>query len=246
MPDPADHVRGHARGSCRSGRRRSRAAWPAAAASGVSSAAAVTLGGDLVDQRQLVDEPRVDPRWPSKISSGVAPARIASITTLEPAVVRRPDLLEQRGLVEVRPTPGASRTTASLLLQGAQRLLQRLGEVAADRHRLADRLHVRGQRGVGGRELLEGEPRHLHHDVVERRLEGRRRLLGDVVGDLVEGVADRRPWRRSWRSGSRSPWRPARWSGRPAGSSRSRSSGRRPGRPRTGCCSRRCPRRPRG
>ncbi len=60
---------------------------------------------------------------------------------------------------------------AALRLQRAQRLLQRLGEVAADRHRLADGLHRRGQRRVGAGELLEREPRHLHHDVVERRLE---------------------------------------------------------------------------
>ena len=79
---------------------------------------------------------------------------------------------------------------AALLLQRAQRLLERLGEVAADGHGLADRLHGGGQGGVGGRELLEGEPRHLDHDVVEGRLEGGRGLLGDVVGDLVQGVAD--------------------------------------------------------
>ncbi len=40
-------------------------------------------------------------------------------------------------------------------------------------------------------ELLEREPRHLDHDVVERRLEAGRRLARDVVGDLVERVADR-------------------------------------------------------
>ncbi|CAA9297816.1 MAG: hypothetical protein AVDCRST_MAG61-722, partial [uncultured Friedmanniella sp.] len=50
-------------------------------------------------------------------------------------------------------------------LEAAQRLLERLGEVAADRHRLADRLHVGGEHRVGGRELLKGEPRDLHHDV---------------------------------------------------------------------------------
>ena len=72
------------------------------------------------------------------------------------------------------------------------RLAERLGEVAAQGHRLADRLHGRGQRVVGRRELLEREPRDLDDDVVERRLEGRRRrAAGDVVRDLVERVADR-------------------------------------------------------
>ena len=44
-----------------------------------------------------------------------------------------------------------------------------------ERHRLADRLHGRGQGVVGGRELLEREPRHLDDDVVERGLEARGR-----------------------------------------------------------------------
>ena len=160
--------------------------------SGVSSAAAVDLGGDLVDQQQLVDEPGVDRGGlEDLLGRGAGADRVHHV--LEPAVVRDAGLLEQRLLVELHPllVPVERRVLA---LQGAQRLLQRLGEVAADRHRLADRLHVGGQRGVGGRELLEREPRHLHHDVVERRLEAGRRALpsgGDVVGDLVEGVADR-------------------------------------------------------
>jgi hypothetical protein len=44
---------------------------------------------------------------------------------------------------------------------------------------------------VGLREFLEGEARHLGHHVVDRRLEGSRsRAAGDVVLELVEGVAD--------------------------------------------------------
>ena len=69
-------------------------------------------------------------------------------------------------------------------------LLEGLGEVASDRHGLADALHRRGQRRVRGGELLEGEPRHLDHDVVHGRLEAGRCHAGDVVGDLVQGVAD--------------------------------------------------------
>ena len=72
----------------------------------------------------------------------------------------------------------------------AQRLAERLAERAADRHRLADRLHLRGQPLVGAGELLEREPRHLHDDVVERRLEAGRRGLREVVRDLVQRVAD--------------------------------------------------------
>ena len=76
-------------------------------------------------------------------------------------------------------------------LQPAQRLLQRFLEAAADRHHFADRLHLRRQARIGGRELLEREARDLGDDVVDRRLERRRRLAtGDLVAQLVQRVAD--------------------------------------------------------
>jgi len=152
-------------------------------------------GGDLVDEEELVDEPRVDPRRVEDLLRGGAGAD-REHHLLEPAVVRDLHLLEEARL-GLDTLAGARYSTSGreverrgLVLQAPQRLVERLGEVAADRHRLADRLHVRGQRRVGGWELLEREPRHLHDDVVERRLEGRRGLLRDVVGDLVERVAD--------------------------------------------------------
>src|SRR5207302_9350825 len=43
----------------------------------------------------------------------------------------------------------------------------------------------------GSGELLEGPAGHLGHDVVDGGLEAGRRLLGDVVADLVQGVAHR-------------------------------------------------------
>ncbi|MCU1599744.1 MAG: carbamoyl-phosphate synthase, large subunit, partial [Frankiales bacterium] len=106
---------------------------------------------------------------------------------LDAAVVRARDLLEQGRLVARVAGP---REGGLLALQRAHRLAERLGEVATDRHRLADRLHVGRQGRVGVGELLEREPRHLDHHVVQRGLEAGRRLLGDVVGDLVQGVAD--------------------------------------------------------
>ncbi len=105
--------------------------------------------------------------------SALAPARIAC--TARPS---RPScgrarlgqqlgdgrLVDLAGQVERRPR----------ILQAAQRLAQRLGEVAADGHRLADALHVSGQCAVGRGELLEREPRHLDHDVVQGRFEAGR------------------------------------------------------------------------
>ena len=60
-------------------------------------------------------------------------------------------------------------------LARAHRLGERLLEGAADRHGLPHRLHVGRQLGVGAGELLEREARPLDDDVVDRRLEARRR-----------------------------------------------------------------------
>ena len=76
-------------------------------------------------------------------------------------------------------------------LAGAHGLHEGLGEGAADAHRLADRLHLGAQRGVGAGELLEGEARELDDHVVESRLEAGRGGAGEVVRDLVQRVADR-------------------------------------------------------
>ena len=151
-----------------------------------SSSARPRVVGDLVDQHQLVDEPRVDPGGLEDLLGGGA-GPDASITVRAGRRSGCAIFVSSSALVARRRREVEDR---ALALQRAQRLLQRLGEVAADGHRLADALHVRGQRRVGPGELLEREPRHLHHDVVERRLEGGRGLLGDVVADLVEGVAD--------------------------------------------------------
>ena len=76
-------------------------------------------------------------------------------------------------------------------LERPHALHERFLEGAADRHRLADRLHLRRQRPVGLRELLEVPARDLDDDVVDGRLEGGRREARDVVRDLVEVIAER-------------------------------------------------------
>ena len=75
-------------------------------------------------------------------------------------------------------------------LQGTQRLLEALLEGPADRHHLAHRFHLGGEKVVGAGEFLEGEARHLGDHVVDAGLEAGRRLAGDVVGNLVEGESD--------------------------------------------------------
>ena len=77
------------------------------------------------------------------------------------------------------------------LLERTERLLHRLGEGSADGHHLTHRLHRRTEHPAGARELLERPARNLGDDIIDRRFEAGRGLLRDVVGDLVERVADR-------------------------------------------------------
>ncbi len=98
-------------------------------------------------------------------------------------------------------SPGASQRFEELVRERRRRVelarSQRLGEGLLkgppDRHRLADRLHVRGQTRFGARELLEREPWPFDHAVVDRRLEAGRRRPCDVVRDLLQRVAHRQP-----------------------------------------------------
>ena len=179
----------------------------------------------------------------SSQNQGWMPDSAASEAGDSPARMR-PSSASRRSHLGIRMSP--SLRARAVELARAERLAQRLAEVAADAHRLADRLHLRGQGAVGARELLEGEARSLHDDVVDRRLERGGRRAGDVVRDLVERVADREPGRRPWRSGTPSPSRRARSCARRAGSSRSRRARRSRGSARTGRSSRRSRRRRRG
>ncbi len=86
---------------------------------------------------------------------------------------------------------GVGQVGRRVQLPRTQRLGEGLAEGAADRHHLADALHVRGEAPLGAGELLEGEARNLRHHVVDRRLEAGHGFSGDVVGDLLQRVADR-------------------------------------------------------
>jgi hypothetical protein len=110
--------------------------------------------------------------------------------------------------------------------QAAQRLLQRLLERSADRHRFADALHLRHQRRIGFGELFERETRDLGDDVIDRRFETGFGLLRDVVGQFPQAITDRQLGSDLGDRESRSPCWPARCCAKRAGSSRSRSSAR--------------------
>ena len=156
----------------RAGRRRSRAAWPGAAASGSSTAAS----------RDLARRPRRSARS-GRGTTGRSP--VASCSLLD--AWRRPRIA--RCTCSSRPSVRAAHLASRSVSTSPGRLA---GPSGTRRRRCSSErsafcsasvklrpiaiasptlLHRRGQRRVGGRELLEREPRHLDHDVVQRRLE---------------------------------------------------------------------------
>ena len=149
-------------------------------------------------------------------------------TTSSPAQRRSSSSSSSCSVVVVRRRP-AEQQAFLAELERAHALEERFLERAADRHRLAHRLHLRRQRAIGLRELLEVPARDLDDDVVDGRLERRRRDARDVVRESRRGDSRARAWRRSSRSGSRWPSTPAPTSATRAGSSRWRPCGRRPG-----------------
>ena len=62
-------------------------------------------------------------------------------------------------------------------------------KAGGDGHDLAGGLHLGPQLPAGAVELVEGPLGELHHHVVHRRLKAGAGLAGDVVGDLVQVVA---------------------------------------------------------
>ena len=148
----------------------------------------------LHDLPQVLQEPGVDGRQLEDLVQRHAVFHgVAEVP--EPLVADggqlRPHLL-RRGLLGGAPEVFAVAAEAEAAdFQAAQRLLERLLEGPPDRHRLAHALHLRGQHGVGLGKFLEGEPRHLGHHVVDGGLETGHRFPGDVVGQLVQPVADR-------------------------------------------------------
>ena len=134
---------------------------------------------------ELMQEPGIDVGHLRELAHAHAlRKRVADV--LEPLGMRRHQSLGQDARLDVagrRALPG---------LQRAHRFQQRLLKGAADRHDFAHGLHLRTERFVCARKLFELPLRNFDDHVVERRLEARRRLARDVVGDLVERVADRK------------------------------------------------------
>ena len=75
---------------------------------------------------------------------------------------------------------------SKLIIDGPNGLLNRLLERAADAHNLTDALHAAAEQPRHATELFEVPARDFDDDVVEARLEARRRHLRDRIFDLVE------------------------------------------------------------
>src|SRR6218665_1060707 len=121
------------------------------------------LLGDLVDEHDLVKEPRVDFCRLKRLLNGRTQAQ-RLLYEHDPPIGRGCRKLQKPGCV-ARLWPPVEGGTP--LLQRPQRLLQRRREVASDRHGLPHRLHRRRERRISGRELLERKPGYLHDHVVE-------------------------------------------------------------------------------
>ncbi len=141
---------------------------------------------DILD---VVEEPRIDLGQGEDLVDGhLAAQGLGDVPELVPAVGPQfvLELFERNGLVDVLGRQGMA-----VDLQRANGLLQGLFEGPPDGHRLADRLHLDRQFGRGLRKFFERESGPLDHAIVDRRLEAGGRLLGNVVGNLVERIANR-------------------------------------------------------
>ena len=75
--------------------------------------------------------------------------------------------------------------------QSPQGFLERLLKGPAHGHDLAHGLHLSGEMGIGRGKFFECKTGHFGDHIINRRLKGGRRCAtGDVVFELIEGVAD--------------------------------------------------------
>ena len=125
----------------------------------------------LVDEQQLLQEPRVD--LGGRIQLIQRCATPDGTHELQVAVFgRRMNGLEQLSYLICGRLVAVPVEAHVTLVNGAHGLAEGLLEVAGQSHGLAHGLHGGGQGGVGTRELLECEARHLGDHVVDGRLEG--------------------------------------------------------------------------
>lgn len=105
------------------------------------------FGTELIDLGDFFDEPRVDTGHLGHLLNRHARGQRA-LDAVEPAIARHPQFLQEG----VQVLDGLSLVGPEARRRGLQRahdLAERLGEVAAEGHRLSHRFHGGGQGGVG-------------------------------------------------------------------------------------------------
>ena len=144
----------------------------------------------LIQQNQLIQEPRVNLRCLKQLlNRGTGQKRLLHLVDALGGGYL--SLLDQLGKLLFGPLHRSERERGPLLLQRAHGLLKCFGEVTAQRHCLTHRFHGGGEGWISGGELLERETRHLNDHIVEGRLERCGCLLGNIVRNLIQGVAQR-------------------------------------------------------
>ena len=148
---------------------------------------------DIDDASQLPQEPRIDAGHAIDIVQ--RHTRLHRKANVEdPFVIRdrefRNDFVFARLFLRAPQILGTATESKVADLQTANCFLERFFERAADRHRLADRLHLNAKRRVGFGEFLESPTRDLRHDIVDRRFEAGQSLARDIVADFVQPISD--------------------------------------------------------
>src|SRR5205814_549197 len=145
------------------------------------------LLAELDDLGELPQKPGIDLRALEDLLD--LPAFVERAEDIpHPPVVRDHEAFAQRGVgvaVGARHalglvSAGREQQPAASELERPHALHERFLEGPPDRHGLADRLHLCGQRTIGLRKLLEVPPRDLDHDVVDGGFEAGRRETRDV------------------------------------------------------------------
>src|SRR5690606_38567191 len=124
-------------------------------------------------QEPLVDQGRLADRLQRH-------AQFKRVFHMEQAVAARM-LQTFHNLFQVPALPSVRTETRPPDLQALAGFLQGLDKGAADAHYFADGLHLQAQLAVGTLELGKIPAGYLRDDVIQRRLEVRRRILGDLI-----------------------------------------------------------------
>ena len=146
--------------------------------------------GETYQVANLVEEPGVDPgKFIDFVHRHAGPK---GLTQIEEAIgVGDPQPGAQFRVREVREILAVGPQAEPGNLQGADAFLQCLLEGAADGHDFPHGLHGGGEKVLGPREFFEGPAGNLDHAVVDGGFKGGVGLPGDVVVNLVQGIAHR-------------------------------------------------------